>query len=1033
MSSTGLERFKQIFSEAMEKPRADRRAFLEAACSDPAERAEIQALTEASEDAGDFLAAPTVADTTWQGFAPPGSDSAESGKTAEGRWPADTVLNGRYRIVALIGSGGMGEVYRADDLTLDQPVALKFLSRHLIAEPARLQGLYDEVRLGRRVSHPNVCRIYDIGEVADADGGSFAAETFISMEYVDGETLASLLRRMGRPPLDKALQIAHELCAGLAAVHDQGLLHRDLKPANIMIDGRGVTRLTDFGVAALAESADGLAGTPGYLSPEALNGRPITVASDIYTAGLVLFELFTGQATFSRDEVAAQAYRARAADLAQHRESWAVDLSRLTKLMDAIDPSVRRIVLRCVRPDPADRPPSVEAIIAALPKVHDRALLVRSLVVGLLVTLIVLIANAGGGLVGLEHTWYDLRARYFQFFLAPPPTQLVHLDIDDAALEEVGQWPWPRSLMARILDELRLAKPKIIGLDIFYSEPEAPRPEKQPDGSWKMVDPDRLLADAMERCGNVLVPVHIPLIVAPIHPPVYDKLVELLEVDPEQPLQQLVDCLKSAGLDTPDLAEEAGRQYPFALREAMFNRVDMALGSGAADDVLTSDALRQKILPAGYASGIKTAADHTLDRVLPQVLAQRDLERFTRPMDFALGSLLSGKAEAASTPTIAQAARYCGFVDYLPLEDGVVRSAPLWIHFRDRILPQEGLALACAYLDVDVRSIRIDAHHIVIPRNGGSDIVIPVHTVNSDDRGEMGMFMDIPYVGTGDWTTMYDFPDHRVSRQHLPITRVWDICEVSRRIEENNRLAYSDVEKVLQHSNIDSLHGFQASTQPSPDDAAAWNGLMGQTMEGVDPDTRHFLLDEHSNLQTDDERDYAAAVRNLHLRPALNDNLLAQRQQLRDALRQEIEGRALLIGSIASGHADMWQTPLHVACPGVVIHGAIFNAIISGQLLRTAPRWISNVAILVAGLSTTVVVIWLSPSKALIASLIAAAFYLAVNGLVFFDAFHTIVGAAGPIVAITSVALTGVFVRLTRRSTGRFRKVVPRGPLTRGA
>jgi len=118
----------------------------------------------------------------------------------------------------------MGEVYRADDLKLGQAVALKFL------------------KLARQVSHPNVCRVYDVQET---DG-----RHFLSMEFVDGEDLATLLRRIGRLPRDKAVQIARQLCAGLAAAHEQGILHRNLKPANIMIDGRGRTRITDFGLAA---------------------------------------------------------------------------------------------------------------------------------------------------------------------------------------------------------------------------------------------------------------------------------------------------------------------------------------------------------------------------------------------------------------------------------------------------------------------------------------------------------------------------------------------------------------------------------------------------------------------------------------------------------------------------------------------------------------------------------------------------------------------------------------------------------------
>src|SRR5215510_5972263 len=140
------------------------------------------------------------------------------------------VLAGRYRVVERVGLGGMGEVYRAVDLKLGQPVALKFLPQELSEDAFRLKMLLEEVRLARQISHPYVCRVHDIEET---DGLHF-----LSMEFVDGEDLASLLRRIGRLPTGKANDIAREIAAGLAAIHERGVLHRDLKPANIMIDGR---------------------------------------------------------------------------------------------------------------------------------------------------------------------------------------------------------------------------------------------------------------------------------------------------------------------------------------------------------------------------------------------------------------------------------------------------------------------------------------------------------------------------------------------------------------------------------------------------------------------------------------------------------------------------------------------------------------------------------------------------------------------------------------------------------------------------
>jgi serine/threonine-protein kinase len=134
--------------------------------------------------------------------------------------------------------------------------------------------------LARQVSHPNVCRVYDIGE---ADG-----LTFLSMEYVDGEDLATLLRRIGRLPASKALEIARRLCAGLAAAHDKGVLHRDLKPGNVMLDKRGNVLITDFGLAGVAGQVSGAEirnGTPAYMAPEQRSGREVSVQTDLYALG----------------------------------------------------------------------------------------------------------------------------------------------------------------------------------------------------------------------------------------------------------------------------------------------------------------------------------------------------------------------------------------------------------------------------------------------------------------------------------------------------------------------------------------------------------------------------------------------------------------------------------------------------------------------------------------------------------------------------------------------------------------------------
>ena len=278
--------------------------------------------------------------------------SLSSGQTArkpnETGFTPGTMLAGRYRVVALLGKGGMGEVYRADDTKLGQPVALKFVRGTLSQE--LLQRLYGEVRIGRQVAHPNVCRLYDVVEV---DG-----HTFLAMEYVDGEDLASLLSRIGHLPSDKALDLARDLCAGLAAVHEKGAVHRDLKPANVMVDGRGRARLTDFGLAVALEAPARLAsaGTPAYMPPEQLAGREVTFRSDLYALGLVLCEMFTGRRFFEAGTLEEL--------LSQHRQA---KKPRLASASQVLDPTVERVILQCLEEEPEARPASARAVIAMLP------------------------------------------------------------------------------------------------------------------------------------------------------------------------------------------------------------------------------------------------------------------------------------------------------------------------------------------------------------------------------------------------------------------------------------------------------------------------------------------------------------------------------------------------------------------------------------------------------------------------------------------------------------------------------------------
>ena len=335
MDSARWRRLQPILDEVLDLSGDERRARLDRACAgDPDLRAQIEALLDADAETAGALDKPLFQD------------------------PLDALLPGtrvadRYRIVSLLGRGGMGEVYRADDLKLGQTVALKFLPVHLQRQSGYLERLIEETKLARQVAHPNVCRVYDLGE--------WQGRHFLTMEYIDGEDLASLVTRIGYLPHQKALDIARQLCAGLEAAHQLGILHRDLKPANVMLDGRGRVRITDFGLAVTTSRIEGndvdaRAGTPAYMAPEQFEGRGATAVSDIYALGLVLYELFTGRRAYPAAPIG---------ELRRLRDESSP--TRPSMLVDDLDLLVERAILRCLERDPTLRPSSVRDVLALLP------------------------------------------------------------------------------------------------------------------------------------------------------------------------------------------------------------------------------------------------------------------------------------------------------------------------------------------------------------------------------------------------------------------------------------------------------------------------------------------------------------------------------------------------------------------------------------------------------------------------------------------------------------------------------------------
>jgi eukaryotic-like serine/threonine-protein kinase len=239
--------------------------------------------------------------------------------------PIGTLLEGRYRLDAEIGRGGMSTVYRAFDTVLERAVAIKLMHREVAADSDQLERFRREARAVARLNHPHIVTVIDAGEEPSADGE--AGTPYIVLEYVDGETLKQLIRRGGPLPIAQALAYAVEIARALGAAHEQLIVHRDVKPQNVLISSEGSAKITDFGIArTLTEEGltmDGrVLGTTDYVSPEQALGQPVTGQSDLYSLGVVLYEMLTGAVPFSGETpvaVAMRHVRERVPDVQAHR------------------------------------------------------------------------------------------------------------------------------------------------------------------------------------------------------------------------------------------------------------------------------------------------------------------------------------------------------------------------------------------------------------------------------------------------------------------------------------------------------------------------------------------------------------------------------------------------------------------------------------------------------------------------------------------------------------------------------------------
>ena len=293
-----------------------------------------------------------------QAQAPPSASSARSKPSfadslgASAALAEGTEIGQRYKVVKLLGRGGMGAVYRCQDEELQRDVALKVIRPEIAADQSVLDRFRREIQLSSRVTHKNVLRVYDLGE---AEG-----VRFLTMQFVEGEDLGSLLKKVGPFPVARLTHLFRQICEGLAAAHEEGVVHRDLKPQNVMVDAADRVYLTDFGLAknlggtAMTEMG-AIMGTPAYMSPEQVRGQAVDKRSDIYSLGVILYEMATGATPFEGGSVYEVMMR-----------RLTVAPKPVTDLNPAVPQYLRKILERCLAVDPAARYQTVAEILEDL-------------------------------------------------------------------------------------------------------------------------------------------------------------------------------------------------------------------------------------------------------------------------------------------------------------------------------------------------------------------------------------------------------------------------------------------------------------------------------------------------------------------------------------------------------------------------------------------------------------------------------------------------------------------------------------------
>ena len=688
-------------------------------------------------------------------------------------------------------------------------------------------------------------------------------------------------------------------------------------------------------------------------------------------------------------------------------------------------------------------------------------LLVQTGVIAAVLTSLVLIAEHVQILGFLDRWLYDLRVRHHQHFVKPATDRLVHVHIDDEALEEVGWWPLDRSRLAAIIDQIKDAGAKAIALDIILPDPQQ-FGAQGPPGPVHTSRSDLRLADAIGNAENVLLPVHF--ILKPLGP-VHEAAVNLLRGDLTLDAASAREQLSRRPQLDSQAVDQTQDWFPVAKREAMYRSIRAQLEE--AD--LPFPRLAPNLMGPGTGGPPGPDTATLLHKAYTRVQALSALERFLPRTDDGAFQLELGTGIDPLPPIVpfARAAAATASIVVVPDDDRVLRSIPLGIQHAGRLYPQLGLTLACMMLDVSLDDLQWEPDRIVIRPAAGPPIVIPVHRKFISALGQVvDLMLDIPWHGPlYNWERMYRQEQRLIASVPWAGCKLLDdrivpdpvrsllerepgglgldaacvVTEPGRRwviaartgtyvVVRDQQTVHIHAQPPVQHLSVkDVMHYPHMIEQVERNhekldvaiglllhylDEAERDRYESQLPEPHDLDTRlrqavrtrtvaaeifaEMLEADPAELRLED-RNLIRAVRQLTQIPQVNSRLLAKWH----TIHRGLNGRAVIVGWAATGVvADFWPTPLHPHCPGPLVSGAIYNAVMTGDLWQQASGWIGVLVTIGMGLCAAAAVAWGSPWQSAAATGTTLVLYYLVNGAVLFDYANTIV----PLAATVTVA-----------------------------